>query len=340
MPPVTRDSPLVITFSLGNCEYPMVSARAPLRRADSYMGQENTFVRHLPYCPPPPEFEYVVLSRGALLALHPSTTSSSALRTGKLRNNTVSTRLNTAVFAPMPMASDAIATAVNTGVRPSTRMPYRTSRARFSMVFNPRASRHSSRKCSTPPNSRRAARPASVAPNPRARFFSASIARWKLSSSSSSLSTRRRETSARSRIARSFQPMSCLVSCLFQHPPDRHRQPRPRFRLHAELLAPRCRQFVKPRAPPHLRSAPFRRDPPLVLQTVQRRIERSLVDPQHIPRNLLDGLGDGPPVLRPGLRSEENQQIERALQQVEFHVVVGCLQQKYAPAFSKCQYVA
>src|ERR1019366_9422999 len=57
----------------------------------------------------------------------------------------------------------------------------------------------------------------------------------------------------------------------------------------------------------------------------------------HSPRDLLDTLGDGPPVLRPGLQGAENQQIERALQKVESHVVVGCLQQQYAPAFSKCQ---
>src|ERR1035441_2372055 len=323
MPPVTRVSPLAVTFSRLSCEYPMASASALLRCTDSSMGQENTLECQRPYVPPPLVFAQAWRSdRGALLALHPSTTNSSAWRTGKLRSITVSTRLNTAVFAPIPMASDAIATAVKTGVRPSTRIPYRTSRARFRSVFRPRASRHSSRKCATPPNSRCAMRPASTAASPRARFFSASIARWKFNSSSSSLSTRRRENNARSRIPKSFQPISCLCdarSCLFQHPPDRRRQPRPRFLLHAELLAPRRGQPVEPRAPPQLGDAPFGTDPTLVLQPVQRRIERSLVDPQHIPRNLLDAFGDGPPVLRPGLQGAENEEVERALQEIEFH---------------------
>ena len=98
-----------------------------------------------------------------------------------------------------------------------------------------------------------------------------------------------------------------MIMPVSQHPADRRRQPRPGFRLHAELLAPRRGQPVEPRAPSQLGDAPFRRDPSLVLQPVQRRIERTLVHAQHILRDLLNAFGNRPPVLRSGLQRPENQ---------------------------------
>ena len=61
---------------------------------------------------------------------------------------------------------------------------------------------------------------------------------------------------------------------------------------------------------------PFRADPALVFEAVERRIKGSLRDLQHFLRDLPDALGDGPAVL--GLRGEgfENQDVEGALDEV------------------------
>ena len=53
-------------------------------------------------------------------------------------------------------------------------------------------------------------------------------------------------------------------------------------------------------------------------EAVQRRIERTLVDAQDVVGDLLDVLRDAPPVLRPESQRLENQQVERALENVEF----------------------
>ena len=50
---------------------------------------------------------------------------------------------------------------------------------------------------------------------------------------------------------------------------------------------------------------------------MKRRVERALRDLQHVAAHLLDPLGDRPPVLRLERHGLENQQIERALNEVE-----------------------
>ena len=51
------------------------------------------------------------------------TTSSSGFQTGRFSSITALITVNTAVFAPMPSASERTATAVNPGLLPSTRTP-------------------------------------------------------------------------------------------------------------------------------------------------------------------------------------------------------------------------
>ena len=65
-----------------------------------------------------------------------------------------------------------------------------------------------------------------------------------------------------------------------------------------ELFASGPGQRIEAGAPVVLGCAPFGRNPALVLEAVQRRVERALLDAQQIIRNLLDALGDRlPPAL-------------------------------------------
>src|SRR5262249_1654773 len=55
----------------------------------------------------------------------------------------------------------------------------------------------------------------------------------------------------------------------------------------------------------------------LLLETMQGRIERPLADGQDVTRERLDALGNAPTVQRLASECFENQQIERALEQVK-----------------------
>ena len=61
---------------------------------------------------------------------------------------------------------------------------------------------------------------------------------------------------------------------------------------------------------------PLRLDPALLLQPVQRRIERSLLDLKRFPGDQLNALGNCPPVLRFERESLQNQQIQGALNEI------------------------
>ena len=62
--------------------------------------------------------------------------------------------------------------------------------------------------------------------------------------------------------------------------------------------------------------APVRRDPALVLEAVERRIERALPDPQQVVRDLLDALRDRPAVHRLERDRPHDQEVEGPLQDV------------------------
>ena len=65
-----------------------------------------------------------------------------------------------------------------------------------------------------------------------------------------------------------------------------------------ELLAPRSRQGIELRLAPGFRLLPFAAKPSLLLQSVQRRIERALVHLNHGPRDLFQPLGNAIAVRR------------------------------------------
>src|ERR687891_1703351 len=106
------------------------------------------------------------------------------------------------------------------------------------------------------------------------------------------------------------------MSCEFHHAADGvcHALPFPRF--DRELTAARRGKVVILGAAAQLRDLPLGLDPALVLETMEGRIERALVDLQDVSGNLLDPLGDGPAVQGILLQRAQDQQIERAGQQI------------------------
>jgi hypothetical protein len=86
----------------------------------------------------------------------------------------------------------------------------------------------------------------------------------------------------------------------------------------------------------------------LLLEPVECRVQRSLIDAENVARELLNSLGDRPPVARFGDERAENQEIEGALEEVEasghgvdsLHqqyctVGVGCQQQETGTALAE-----
>src|SRR5215471_8911942 len=98
-----------------------------------------------------------------------------------------------------------------------------------------------------------------------------------------------------------------------QHPSHRSRQFSPRILSGCELPAPAPTELVVFGAPVVFRRAPASRDPSSALQAVQRGIEGSLLNPQHIARHLLHTLRNAPAVLRFERQRPQDQQIQSAL---------------------------
>src|SRR6185503_14960913 len=94
------------------------------------------------------------------------------------------------------------------------------------------------------------------------------------------------------------------------------RQPLPALEFLGEVFLSGTRQRVVLRAPVGLGGVPLGLDVALCLELVQGRIERALLDEQHVAGKLTDALGDRPAVLRLEGDDLEDQQIERALDEV------------------------
>src|SRR4029079_16145429 len=148
-----------------------------------------------------------------------------------------------------------------------------------------RASRISALRWSSPPIASSAARRASSGDRPLAIPSSIRCSRWNRSSSSISLSTRRRRKIDRIRRGAVYHQCSgrmWISSRLREsdHLRDGRRQPPPVRRLRLELLPPDARQRVELRLAFVLGLLPLRADPPFLLELVQCRIERALRDLQ------------------------------------------------------------
>src|SRR6185503_13042851 len=87
-----------------------------------------------------------------------------------------------------------------------------------------------------------------------------------------------------------------LLLCCLENAIDRRRQPLPVIRLVGKLLFSRSSQLVVLRLAIVLGAAPFGFDQALLFEPVQRRVQRSLVDDQHVFGHLLYALRDSPAV--------------------------------------------
>ncbi len=65
-----------------------------------------------------------------------------------------------------------------------------------------------------------------------------------------------------------------------------------------------------------VRLRPFGANPSLLLQAMERRIERALLHLQHLTGDLLDALGDGPAVLRLERDGFQDEQVECSLHEI------------------------
>src|SRR5580765_1258077 len=82
------------------------------------------------------------------------------------------------------------------------------------------------------------------------------------------------------------------------------------------MPAPQSREGVEFCATPELARLPLSGNPALLLQFMERRIERAIANLQHIARDLLQALTDGPAMQRLQSQDLEKQKVQRALHQI------------------------
>src|SRR5678815_1076375 len=222
----------------------------------------------------------------------------------------------------MPRLRAAIALAANPGDRRSARAAWRRSRMASSTHTMPRTSRISSETRSIPPNASTAARRASAGFIPARMFLSVSMSRWNASSAdirrsatSRRISARARRSQARTRSVGSGRlatlgTLEDQIHCAHVLPPA--------LRLRNEGAAPRGRERVEPGRPVLLGGSPFALDPRLLLEPLQRRIERALSHPEQVLGLLLNELAQGPPVHGPSGERSQDEEIECAAEEIGF----------------------
>src|SRR6266850_1091570 len=90
----------------------------------------------------------------------------------------------------------------------------------------------------------------------------------------------------------------------------------PAVRLFGELLAPGRSQPVIARLPVVLGGAPERRNPLAIFEPMERRVQRSVLDRQHVVGLPFNGVGDRVPVCRADGQCFQDQQVERPLEKI------------------------
>ena len=97
----------------------------------------------------------------------------------------------------------------------------------------------------------------------------------------------------------------------------------PHRRLRAKARTSGGAQLVELRATVAIGDAPLRRDPPAPLETVERRVQRPLLDQEDRAGRVLDPLAHAIAMHRAPAQRLEDEQVERAAQQVGFGVGHG-----------------
>src|SRR5215471_14604705 len=217
----------------------------------------------------------------------------------------------------MPRASDPIAVRVNPGDFAKVRAAYIRSLTMSSTSVTRRVSRHCSLADSIEPNSRRAAARASAGVMPSAMCCFVSCSTWISSSRRRSASTRDGRKSERRRWATILASRTVLgLLRRLDEETNGRRQPLPGLQLALELLPALTRQRVELRVAPEIGRFPLGANPALLLQPVERRVQRPLPHRQGVAGQDLNALRDSPPVQRLARDGLEDQEIERALEQV------------------------
>src|SRR5262249_15447785 len=223
--------------------------------------------------------------------------------------------LKATVLKPIPIASVVTLTAVNAGCLASRRAPHRPSCDVVSSSRTRLASGHCSAICVMPPMPRSAARLAWSGVMTEATFSAICSSRWKRSSAASSRSTVSRRNRLLSR-SRSVLHQRMRPSGFLQHEIDGRGQPLPLRHLPLQVRAARAGERIELRGARAGRVAPLGLDPALLLEPVQRGVQRALLHLQLVARHLLDPLRDGPPVLRLERQRAQNQDVQRPLNQI------------------------
>ncbi len=96
------------------------------------------------------------------------------------------------------------------------------------------------------------------------------------------------------------------------------------MRFFRELLSSDFRQHVVTRTPVVFAHAPGGADPFLGFQTLERRVERTVVDEKHVVGRLPDGAGNALPVLFTEQERPKDQDVEGTLEQGDTIVGLGC----------------
>src|SRR4029079_4541986 len=218
----------------------------------------------------------------------------------------------------MPRASVRTTAMENPRERRRLRKAKRMSLSRSSIQRMPRVSRTSSFRYAMSPSAWSAAARAAGGAMPRRTFSAVCRSMWSCSSSSSSCSTSSRRKSERNLSETIRANRSIDISYLLKthHRGDGACETVPIARFDLELLSPGARQRVELGSPVVLTRAPLRRDPTLLLQLVERRVERTVAHLQHVRRQLLEPLADRPAVHRFERQHLEDEKVQRALHQI------------------------
>src|SRR5690242_12599542 len=149
---------------------------------------------------------------------------------------------------------------------------------------------------------------------------SVSIVRWKRNSSSIRASEAR---DAKRERARAASPLSKLISAL-QNEVHRIGEALPFVDLLAECLPPLTRDAVVACTPVVLGGLPIALDVAAVLETLQRRIERTLIDLEAAVRDLLNAKTDAPPMHGCERHRLEDEEVDAPPKGVGFLWVARC----------------
>ena len=115
-------------------------------------------------------------------------------------------------------------------------------------------------------------------------------------------------------ISRLFRPENAAYCC---------DQPPPLLCLGQKLPSSRFSQRVEARFPVVIRSTPFSSNPTPRFQTLESRIERSMVDEQCTVRLLLNDPGNPLAMLRSEYQRAQDQQVERTLEQDDAFLLIA-----------------